>query len=125
MNLVLCDLCKFPDPSQRAFDVRYLCSLCLIRCQIVNTGDQRPHLAQNTNATVRALWEIDGFLAAKQPFDEAVDFLTPGQGKRGKSITRSGNPQADQPEGSIPILVPGKTVPEAHDKRTYDHVRGV
>jgi len=65
MNLVFCDLRKFPDLPQRALNVRYIRRLRLIGCHIVNPGDQRPHLAQDADATVCPLGKVDGFLAAK------------------------------------------------------------
>ena len=116
MNLVLRDLREFRDLPQSGSDILFGRCISPVRCHYSDPGHQRPHLTQNTHAAMCPLRKVYGFLTGEKPFNEAVDFLTPGQSQGGTAIKRGGNPGADKTEWRAPFLVPGKTVPQPDDE---------
>lgn len=116
MDLVLRDLREFPDLAHGGFDSLFGRCISLVRYHYNDPGHQRPHLTQNTDAAMRPLRKVYGFLTAEKPFNEAVDFLTPGQSQGGTTIKRGGNPGADKTEWRAPFLVSSETVPQPDDE---------
>ena len=92
MDFVLRDLREFPDLAHSGFDSLFGRCISLVRYHYNDPGHQCPHLTQNTDAAMRPLRKVYGFLTAEKPFNEAVDFLTPGQSQGGTTIKRGGNP---------------------------------
>jgi hypothetical protein len=62
----------------------------LFRSHIEHCYDQGTHLAEDVKTTMGAFGKVNGFLRAKQSFDETIEFLTTDQRQSGETFTRCG-----------------------------------
>jgi len=100
-----------PHVAERVRSVLIGASHGVVLGDVQHCREEGSHCGKVRETAMRPLRQIDRLLCAEQPFDEAIEFLTPHQGEGREPLARWGYVNAGQTERRASVLVTRQTVP--------------